>query len=277
MTQHYQGDIAVIGAGNMASAIVRGCLSADNPPVPSDRWIVVARSDARAHQWSGTGVRLRPSVASLADDWDGVSTVILAVKPQMLDEVARDADGLDFTDRVLISILAGSTIERITGSFTNLQRVIRAMPNTPLRVGKGITALCPSDDATDDERALALSIFGSAGETIDLPEDLFDAFTALAGSGPAYLFYLAEAMLRAAADMGFDDEQSRAIVARTLLGGATLLEQSGDDPAHLRANVTSKAGTTHAATAHMDEQGVLDAVRAAVVKARDRGRELAAE
>lgn len=275
MTTQPTGAVAVIGAGNMASAIVRGCLACHEPPVTASDWIVVAISDQHAQQWSDTGVRLRPSVAALEDVWADVSTVLLAVKPQVLPEVAKEAKALSFDERLVISILAGTTIGTVTESFTNLNRVVRAMPNTPLRVGKGLTALCPSEHATKDDLALARALFGSAGETVDLPEELFDAFTAMAGSGPAYLFYLAQAMTEAGEKMGFEKGQARAITAQTLLGASTLLHESGEDPAHLRTAVTSKGGTTHAAISKMDKAGVLDAIHAAVIAARDRGRELA--
>ncbi len=267
--------IAVIGAGNMASAIVNGCLNAPSPPVLAKHWVVVAKSDERRAQWATTGVRLVTSTSELAPLWPEITHALIAVKPQMLPEVASDASDLDFANVCSIPILAGTPISRITSIFQNATRVVRAMPNTPLHVGKGLTALCPSANATDADLASTRAIFDAAGQTLDLPENLFDAFTALAGSGPAYLFYLAEAMQTAANRAGFDDQQALAIVRQTLSGASTLLEQSDQTPAQLRAAVTSKAGTTHAATTHLDEQHVMRSITDAVLRARDRGIELA--
>jgi len=261
----------------MASAIVRGCLSAPEPPVAASRWVVVVRSEERREHWRPLGVQLRDSIAGLAPDMPMLSAVILATKPQMLGDVTREASeaGLDFTDKPLVSVLAGVRIQTLRSSFAGTPPVIRAMPNTPLRVGLGLTALCSSDDVPRDIEETISAVFSAAGRTMELDEDLFDAFTALAGSGPAYLFYLAQAMEEAALRIGFDDSQAREIVRATLLGSATLLDADGGSPANLRAAVTSKSGTTDAATSVLDEHGVLDAITRAIVRGRDRGRELA--
>ena len=151
------------------------------------------------------------------------------------------------------------------------------MPNTPAQLGLGMTAI--ANDNTPDPTDLdnVRTLFTSVGEIIEIPESLMDAFTAVAGSGPAYLFYLAEGMMHAAESIGFTKDQADTIVRQTILGSSQLLTQSPDTPGELRAKVTSKNGTTYAATTTLDQKSVMDAIVAALTAARDRGRELASE
>ncbi|MCH7873254.1 MAG: hypothetical protein IID33_16280 [Planctomycetes bacterium] len=167
-------------------------------------------------------------------------------------------------------------------------RVIRVMPNTPARIGQGMTAIAMGCGAQAGDDALAQAIFAAVGEVVSIDETLMDAFTAVAGSGPAYVFYLAEAMSAAAVRLGFNQKQADLIVRQTIAGAGNLMVASVDEqtdptgqtgvplsPAALRAAVTSKNGTTYAATTRLDELGVMEAIITAVRAARDRGRELA--
>ena len=264
--------VAIIGAGNIGRSIIGGMIRGEL--VAPDQVIATRRTASALEALEDEHPGLHTTTDNVAAVREA-SIVVLTIKPQSKAEVITEIRDHVARDVLIVSVLAGVTTERLQLAMGQDQPVVRAMPNTPLRVGRGLTALCPSAQATEADLALARGLFESAGETIDLPEDLFDAFTALAGSGPAYLFYLAQAMQEAGVKMGFEDEQARAIVSQTLLGAATLFSELGEDAAHLRANVTSKAGTTDAATSHLDESGVLEAIRAAVVAARDRGRELA--
>ncbi|MDQ7013771.1 MAG: pyrroline-5-carboxylate reductase [Planctomycetota bacterium] len=220
----------------------------------------------------------------------GTGLILLAVKPQMLDDVAAAlGDALCDTPRAVLSILAGVPLSRLAGALGG--RPIRLMPNTPAQIGMGITALCPGPGATSADITTARRLFAGVGRVVDLPEELLDAFTGVAGSGPAYVFLLAEGMLAGAKAVGFDREQGLALVRATIAGAAALLDAAATatdtnadpantnpahaDPAHLRALVTSKGGTTAAATAVLLERGVPEALRDAIVAARDRGRELA--
>ncbi len=152
------------------------------------------------------------------------------------------------------------------------------MPNTPAQIVKGITALFPGPGATPKDLATARYLFQAVGKVIDLPESLLDAFTAVAGSGPAYLFHLAESMAAGAEAVGFDRPQALELVRATIAGAAGLLEAATDtDPADLRAMVTSKGGTTAAAITLLEDRAVLPAMRDAITAARDRGRELASQ
>lgn len=263
--------LASIGGGNMAQAILLGAIDAG--AIRADELVVAnPGADARA-VFSERGVRTceRASEAVRALAPDGQA--MLAVKPQKLADVASDLAGIRM-DRVIISILAGVPTARIGGMFEGA-RVVRTMPNTPARVGRGITAVALGAGATDVDAALAMRVFEAVGEVVRVDESLLDAFTGVAGSGPAYVFLLAEGMLRGAIEAGFDEQQADRIVRATISGAAALLDAERDvTPSTLRERVTSKGGTTAAALAVLDEAGMAGALSRAVVAARDRGREL---
>ncbi len=214
----------------------------------------------------------------------GVGQLLLAIKPQTLGALAGEvraeaAHGMSpGTERVVISILAGTPGARVrdsVGEAMGSARVVRAMPNLCVSIGRGVTGLCASAGAAERDLSLARAIFGAGGQKVlDLREELFDAFTAVAGSGPAYLFYLGEAMAAGAARAGLDPAQADAVVRATLRGAAELLAGDARSPEALRLAVTSKGGTTAAATQVLEERGVRDALELAIVAARDRGREL---
>ena len=178
---------------------------------------------------------------------------------------------------LVISILAGTKSERISDAMGEGARVVRVMPNTPASVGLGMSAIAGSGSSTDGDVEIAKTLMGGVGETVEIDESMMDAFTAVAGSGPAYVFYLVEAMTKAAVSLGFDAKLARRIVEQTVIGSSELLKVSDEDAAELRSRVTSKNGTTYAATTTMDERGVMDAIVAALTAARDRGVELGRE
>lgn len=207
--------------------------------------------------------------------------VLLAVKPQMLREaispLVDELSALDAPSCTYVSILAGTRIDTIASMVRSGDRVIRVMPNTPAQIGQGMSAVANDNDPEPDDLRRVHQLFGSVGSVIDIPESLMDAFTAVAGSGPAYIFYLAEGMMRAAETIGFDQTQASTIVRQTILGSAMLLNESDEMPEVLRSRVTSKNGTTYAATTTLDQHNVLDAFVAALTAARDRGVELGQE
>jgi pyrroline-5-carboxylate reductase len=263
--------LLVVGGGAMGGAVLAAGLRAG--VLTAERTAVV-EPDAGKH--AGLGVRCfvdgAAGAAWLATQGAGAQ-VLLAVKPQMLADAAAGLGGAA-NGRVVISILAGTPGQRVRAALAGA-RVVRAMPNLAVRVGRGCTALCASAGAAPGDDALARRLFGAAGTVVEVEEALMDAFTALAGSGPAYVFYLAEAMTRAAGEMGMDPRVADAVVRETIVGAAALLAESKDAPGVLRAQVTSRGGTTAAATRVLDEAGVMEAWVRAIVAARDRGRELA--
>ncbi len=272
----------VIGGGNMARAIVQGA-AARGLGVFSGG--ILAEPDPAKHgSFLPHGLRTFESVsaarphaaAAMGTDRARTLPILLAVKPQMLADVARDLAGAFAAQRVVvISILAGTTIARLESAMGGARRIVRSMPNLPASIGQGATALSPSAGASAADATYARAIFEAVGPVVvDLPEPLMDAFTALAGSGPAYVFYLAEAMARAGEAMGFDAETSLTLVRQTIIGAAGLLVSSTQTPGELRAAVTSKGGTTAAATAALDNADVAGLWIEAIKAAQQRGREL---
>lgn len=274
-------DTAVLslGAGNMAQAILQG---AQDAGALEEHRLAVLDPNADRRALFTHAFHSHEDAARWINAQDGeVPMILLAVKPQMLREAieplreALRAQGC--RPCTWISILAGSRIDSIHSLVREEDRVIRVMPNTPAQLGLGMTAIATDNDPDPRDLDRVRTLFQAVGEVIEIPETLMDAFTAVAGSGPAYLFYLAEGMMRAAESIGFSADQANTIVRQTILGSSQLLSGSTDSPGDLRAKVTSKNGTTYAATTTLDDQGVMDAIVTALTAARDRGRELASE
>jgi pyrroline-5-carboxylate reductase len=180
-------------------------------------------------------------------------------------------------ERVVISILAGMPGHRVREALGGRCRVVRAMPNLPAKIGHGATAVCMAAGARDGDDEFARRLFEGVGRlVVTIDESMMDAFTAVAGSGPAYLFLLAEAMVHAAAEIGFDEATANDIVRQTIAGAAALLSESVEAAGELRKAVTSKGGTTEAALRVLNDAGFTRALQRAVTAARDRGRELGA-
>ena len=265
----------------MARAILDGAV-ARNAIEPSLVGVAEPDADRRAHFEKGFGFAGTSAAETL--DWleridiDGVGQVLLAVKPQMLGRIGGEiGERLKGRSRVVISILAGIPSGKIRTVLGSHLHIVRVMPNTPAQIGRGMSAICLGMGAEAGDESLAVRMFESVGRVIWIDESMMDAYTGLAGSGPAYLFYLAEAMIAAGEELGFSEEDSAEVVLQTVCGAAALLDGSRLSPAELRAAVTSKKGTTAAAIEVLEEaevgRSIIDAIRAA----RDRGEELAKE
>lgn len=265
--------LVFVGGGNMARALVEGALRAG---VLAGGAVAVVEPDAgkRGH-FVSLGCVGRAQFGELAGKLGVDAQVVLAVKPQSLDEVARDAAGMDLADRVVVSILAGTPSARVRGALGGNVRVVRAMPNLPARLGQGCTAVALGAGAREGDDAFALRLFSAVGPVVErIDESLLDAFTAVAGSGPAYVFYLAEAMTRAAAALGFTQEVAERVVRQVIAGSGAMMGAGTSSAGDMRAAVTSKGGTTEAACRVLDDARVMGAVVRALTAARDRGREL---
>lgn len=271
--------LALVGGGVMAQAIVRGGIDAGTL---DPRLIGVAEPDGvRRDTFRAAGIRAFKAASELcnwlasAESSPGRGQLLLAIKPQMLPEAAAQyAPLLASRPRTIISILAGISSSRIRAALGPAHGIVRVMPNTASRIRKGCAAICLGAGAGDGDDALAISIFTSLGRVIHLDESMFDAFTAVSASGPAYLFYLAESMTRAAIHVGFPPDAAASIVRWTIAGAAALYDSTDQPPEALRAAVTSKGGTTAAATAVLDQAAMHDIVTRAIAAARDRGAEL---
>jgi pyrroline-5-carboxylate reductase len=265
------GTLAVLGAGAMAEALVQGMLrgglwtpgrirAAD--PAAARRALFTEHFGVATFDDNGEAVR-------------GASVVLLAVKPQVapavLDELRADWTG----ERVLVSIAAGLSTVFFERRLGGEPRVVRTMPNTPALVGGGVAALCGGRHARPEDLDLAEAMLGAVGVVHRVEEAHMDAVTAVSGSGPAYVFYLAEAMIEAGRVLGLSAEVANGLVARTIEGAGRMLRETGLPPGELRRRVTSPRGTTEAAIACLDEGGVRAHAVAAVRAACRRAGELA--
>lgn len=262
--------LGVIGAGNMAEAILRGALEAGILP----REHVIA-SDPSADRRAVMTDRL--GIEAAARNEDAVvdrAVVILAVKPQQIDTVLEQVGSMLGPPCLVVSIAAGVTIDRIASRCPAGARIVRTMPNTPMLVGRGMVGLSRGADATAEDAALVRELFGACAEVIEVPESKLDALTAVSGSGPAYFFYLVEALVEAGVAVGLDRPEATKLAETTFSGAAELLA-SGDVPAsELRRRVTSPGGTTAAAIASLDADEFRNVVNRAVEAATHRSREL---
>ncbi len=261
--------LAIVGGGFMGGALAEGLLDAG---WHRDAFVVAEVSqDRREKLTQHLKVRTTESAAEAAAQ---ASTVLFAVKPQNVsDTLAAVAPGWR-ADQLCISICAGIRIQRFEEALGGGVPVIRTMPNTPAAVGMGVTALARGRFATDQHLATALNVMSAVGRVVVVAEEQMDAVTAVSGSGPAYVFYLAEALIDAAQEQGLDREQAHLLVYQTLVGAAHLLRHDGAGPLELRRRVTSPNGTTHAALTHLEAAGWAATFREAVARARRRAEEL---
>lgn len=264
--------LGIFGCGRMAEAMLARWLEVEALP-RSAVHVVVRRSERAAALAQRYGVRADTDARAMVAS---AELVLLAIKPQQLEAALAPVREAMRPDALWISVLAGTRLARLRGALGPDVGLLRTMPNTPSRIGLGATATCDDTGARAlPQRALAAALLDALGAVFPAEETTFDAFTAVAGSGPAYLFAFAEAMEGAAADLGFDDVDARRLVAATLQGAAELLARDGRSAAELRAEVVSPGGTTAAALAVFSERGQPAMVRAALRAAADRSAELA--
>ncbi len=268
--------LVIIGGGNMARAIARGAI--DARVVHASDVVVCEPDEAKRREFEKWGVRATASHTEALQSLGAEGQVLLAVKPQMLGMVAEQVRGhwpVRDAGVVVISVLAGAPTTKIREALGNGVRVVRAMPNLAASIRQSATALCVGAGASAGDEDFAAKLCTGIGQlVVRIDESLMDAFTAVAASGPAYVFYLAEAMMKAAVELGFDAGTADRVVRETIVGAAALMAESFEAPGALRAAVTSKGGTTEAAARVLDGRGVMEAIVAALTAARDRGAEL---
>ena len=256
--------LVVVGGGRMGTALVGGLLRAGHPP----ETIVVVEMDA--DQRSAL-TRALPGVAVSLHVVHGDGAV-LAVKPAHAETACRQL--ADTGPGRVLSIMAGVTLTRLSQWLGPDATVLRAMPNTPALIGCGMAAVSGGANATEADLVWAEGILEAVGQVVRVDEPALDAVTAVSGSGPAYVFLVAEALIAAAVAAGLEPGVSRSLVLSTLSGSARLLIESGEDPEVLRAQVTSPGGTTEAAVAVLEGEDLRGAFARAVAAAARRSEEL---
>jgi pyrroline-5-carboxylate reductase len=258
--------ITFVGGGNMGSALVGGLIAAGWPATSIT--IVELSADRR-----NALATLFPGVVTSAEIGP-CSAGVIAVKPPLAAQTC--AQLAQAGAKRVLSIAAGisvATLQEAAGSGT---AVVRAMPNTPALVGEGAAGICVSAQCTEDDLVWAESILGAVGTVVRIDEQLIDALTAISGSGPAYVFLFAEAMIAAAVAEGLSPEIAQALTRQLLVGSAKLLQQSDETPEQLRLNVTSPNGVTAAAIASLEGAGFREIIRATVKAAISRSKEMGA-
>jgi pyrroline-5-carboxylate reductase len=266
--------LLIVGGGKMGSALLGGLLRAGWAGV--DDVVVIEPLDERRAELERDHPGLRtagaPAPGLLDESGERLRGAVLAVKPDVAEAACR-ALGASGVTRVL-SIVAGAASVRLERALGGQPVVVRAMPNTPALVGAGVTAMAGGSFATPQDLAWAEHILSAVGTVVRLPERLLDAVTGLSGSGPAYYFLVAEAMIEAGVHMGLSRDVSRTLVIETMAGTAALLKETGSEPEALRAQVTSPAGTTAAGIRTLEARAVRSAFMEAVAAATERARNL---
>lgn len=260
--------LAIIGGGFMGEALAEGLVASG---WERDEIVVsVRRGTHRRELEERLGLHTTNDSAAAAA---GAETVLFAVKPQDMQQALAQVVPAFTPRKLAITIAAGIHIERLETALGE-GPVIRAMPNTPAAIGMGVTALAKGRHATDTHLVTALNIFGCVGKTVIVEESQMDTVTAISGTGPAYVFLLAEALIEAAVREGLTKEQAYGLTYQTFAGASRLLTHDPAGPAELRARVTSPNGTTHAAVTHLVEQHWVRTFLEAVHAARERSEQL---
>lgn len=265
--------IAFIGGGNMARAIIGGLIAKGTA---ADNLLVVeVDAIARLKLVAEYGITALEGPSPILA---GADAVIFAVKPQNMREAAQGAAGV-LADPLVVSIAAGIRLDDLSRWLGGRRRLVRAMPNTPALVHAGVTGLFAPEGVAEGDREAARALLGAVGATVWFERETdLDAVTAVSGSGPAYVFYAMEALEEAARGLGLAEGAARSLALWTFVGAAKLAIERGEDPAVLRAQVTSKGGTTERALQVLDQGHVrasfIEAVRAACERSRELGEAL---
>ena len=264
-------DVAFIGGGNMASAIINGMLEQGYPR--QQIMVVEPLAEARDRLKGHFGVQASETPGQFLES---AQIVVWAVKPQTFKEAAR-LNRFHTRNALHLSVAAGIPSSSIA-RWLSTERVVRAMPNTPALIGRGITALYARPGVTENEQYQVGQIIRTTGEFLWVDaEEKLDAVTAISGSGPAYVYYFMEAMTAAGAGMGLTREQAYKLTVSTFIGASELAHSSNEPPEILRQRVTSKGGTTHSAITAMDESGIKARFQHALNAAYHRSQELGKE
>jgi pyrroline-5-carboxylate reductase len=263
--------IAILGGGKIGEALLSGLLR--GPRTPSDI-VVSEKHPERAGYLAETfGVQ----VADVPSAVKQAAALVIAVKPQDIDGLLAEMAPVVEPRHVVVSVAAGVTTAHIERALPDGVAVVRCMPNTPALVDQAMTAVAAGRHADDEHLAVAEALLASVGRVVRVPEHQLDAVTALSGSGPAYFFYLVEAMIDAGILLGLPRALAAELIVQTAVGSATMLRDSGEHPVQLREAVTSPGGTTIAAIRELEVHGVRAALLAAIEAAARRSRELGAE
>jgi len=262
------GVVAVLGAGKIGEALLAGLLAAGRAP---DELVFTERHPERAAELTA---RLGVAGVEVADAAARAEVIVVAVKPQDIAPVLTELAPVLRPGTLVVTLCAGLPIALFEGALPEGTPVVRVMPNTPMLVGEAMSAMSPGTHATAEQLAVVEKMLAAVGRVVQLPEAQQDAVTALSGSGPAYFFFLVEAMIDAGILLGLPRAVAAELIVQSAYGAALMLRESTDHPVLLREAVTSPAGTTIAAIRELERHGVRAALLDAIEAARDRSVEL---
>lgn len=262
--------IAILGAGVMGETLLAAILRSGHSA--TDIVLSEKREDRAAELRQTYAVEVTGNAEAVAD----AEVVLLVVKPQDVPSLLNEIASSVRADAAVVSLAAGVLISTLEAALPDGVAVIRAMPNTPVLVGEGMFGISAGNACSDEQLATVTALLESGGLVVEVDEAQQDAVTAVSGSGPAYVFYLAESMIAGGIAAGLDEATAGILVAQTLVGAAKLLAESSDSAEELRRRVTSPHGTTAAAIQAFDDHGVKDGLKAGVLAAAARSAELSA-
>ena len=270
--------LAFLGTGSMNGAILRGVLAGG-----TEKGAVRATTRSAS---SAEKLRDETGVTVFAGEEDaeanrtavkGADVVLLGVKPYAILDLAREIAPALHPGTVVVSVAAGVTLDALQKALPQGQPVVRSMPNTPSSVGRGVLSVTPGEHASREQLDAVKDVLAAVGTVVEVPENLIRAVTGVSGSGPAYVFYLAEAMQHAGEQLGLDAETARVLAKETVSGAGVLLAPDDADPAALRKAVTSPGGTTEQAITTFDEKGLREIIAAGAEASATKGDQMEKE
>ncbi|WP_219837705.1 pyrroline-5-carboxylate reductase [Paenibacillus sp. R14(2021)] len=265
------------GAGSMAEALVRGLL--DRGLTEPGKITMMNRSNADRMQELTTRYGINAALTDIEKDacLRDADIVFLAMKPKDAAEAMKNVRELFHPGQLIVSVIAGMTTSTLETLLGKPMPIVRTMPNTSSTIGLGATGISFSPSVTEEQRKLADSILQAVGLTAIVEEPMLEVVTGLSGSGPAYVYYLMEAMIAAGSKLGLTEEAARDLTIQTVLGAAHMVKATGEDPAELRRKVTSPNGATQAAIEKLDAHQFMQGILSAISRSAERAVEMGAE
>lgn len=270
--------LSFLGSGSMNGSILRGVLAGG---VPAERVRATTKSASSAESLrADTGVTVLSGEENERANREAVKdadVVLLGVKPYAILDLAREIAPALQAGTVVASVAAGITIDALEKALPEGQPVVRTMPNTPSSVGRGVISVTPGTHTTQEQLSAVKEVLSSVATVVEVEERLIRAVTGVSGSGPAYVFYLAEAMQQAGETLGLPSDVARVLAKETVAGAGVLLSPDDADPAALRKAVTSPGGTTEKAINTFDDRGLRDVITAGATASAERGDQMERE
>jgi pyrroline-5-carboxylate reductase len=272
--QLYTKNILFLGAGSMVEAIIRGLVEQKVADPAKVTAVNRSNKETLARLQETYGIRTAQEPETVRKMASAADIVVLGMKPKDAAQAIAGFRGILHEGQLLVSVIAGLTIDAIHNLLDNKMSVVRTMPNTSSSIGLGATGISFSEGVPAEQRELALEMFRAVGIVSITGEDDLHILTGVSGSGPAYIYYMMEAMIAGGVKGGLSPEEARKLTVQTVLGAASMVQSTGEDPASLRRKVTSPNGTTQAALEKLDSYRFSEAVEQAVLRCAERSREL---